>query len=41
MILYINCFYWASSANDAYTTQNTSEKFIAILRSWWRMGSRP
>ena len=31
MILYINCFYWASSANDAYTTQNTSEKFIAIL----------
>ncbi len=28
---YINCFYWASSANDAYTTQNTSEKFVAIL----------
>ncbi|UPR03695.1 cyclic nucleotide-binding domain-containing protein [Chloropicon primus] len=31
IILYINCYYWASSANDAYTTQNTSEKFIAIL----------
>ena len=30
-ILYLNCFYWASSANDAYTTQNTSEKFVAIL----------
>ena len=30
-ILYINCFFWASSANDAYTTMNTSEKLVAIL----------
>jgi len=30
-IIYLNCFYWASSANDAYTTMNTSEKFVAIL----------
>ena len=31
VILYINCYYWASSAGDAYTAQNTSEKIFAII----------